>query len=471
MSKDSNKNNLEDFFRNSLKDYSENPSIDLWDRIEGNIPPKPSRKISPAYVLLALLLLILAGLGYEYFQFRNQMIAVNETVNVQKQELNQLKNELESVKDQLQTATQSSANEATADEKATASTTVSNFSKIPDSKIPANPKTEVAAIPFPTLVHENKNAIDLFEEEDSDENQILAQADAEQKNVNFALEPTISLDYLAAKPSVAESFAESKLPSAVLPKRSGKPVFIEVYASALKTFPNTSHNSDKAKVNNFQLSSDFGALFNYGLSENWDIQLGVGYSRMVINDAVSADLIYSRDELDQSRGTYTSFYSYTVNTPAGEIAVNSSLSNQKINDGRDLEEGDPFQLDLEYQDVIQYFQLPVFVRYKMGTGKYRFTVKGGVIQKFLLEENIQLSAVNPEFDRLQNDMSHISNNKTSASATSMDALFGAGIEYKLSRRNSLHLQSTFSYSLQEIYPGSKPISAGLNLGLQHRLGR
>ena len=67
MSKDSKNNNLEDFFRNSLKNYSENPSNDLWDRIEENIPPKPSKRLKPAYALLALLLLLTLGFGLRIF--------------------------------------------------------------------------------------------------------------------------------------------------------------------------------------------------------------------------------------------------------------------------------------------------------------------------------------------------------------------------------------------------------------------
>ena len=93
----------------------------------------------------------------------------------------------------------------------------------------------------------------------------------------------------------------------------------------------------------------FGGLFNLGLNRNWDIQLGVGFNKMVINDAVYADLIYSREEFDPSCGTYTSLYSYTVNTPSGEMIVNTLLSYQRINGGRQLEEGDPFQLESAIQ--------------------------------------------------------------------------------------------------------------------------
>ena len=130
-----------------------------------------------------------------------------------------------------------------------------------------------------------------------------------------------------------------------------------------------------------------------------------------------------------------------------------------------------FNWNLQYNDEISYFQVPLFIRYKVGKGKYRFTLKSGFIQKFLINEKIEVSSVNPEFDRLENSMSNITINQKSASSISVDVLFGAGAEYRLSLRNSIHLQSAFSYSLQEIYPGLKPFSVGLQLGLQHKIGR
>lgn len=470
MSKDSNKN-LEDFFRNSLKDYSANPSNDLWDRIEENIPPKPSRKLRPAYILLALLFLLTLGFGYEYFQFKNQMLSVNETVTLQKQELDELKIQLDIVKEELHSSLQTTDNEVVGDDSGTEINVQQGILKGNEFLIHSNPILTNSGSSNPISKVGNKSVITLTEE---NKNQIkTVQIDAEIGNFSIGVEPEMSLDYLPTKPMIAESEENKILPLlAVVNEKKSKALSIELYTSVLKTFPNSIKTSgSQAKVKNWQLSSDFGALFNLGLSSKWDVQIGVGYNRMVINDAFSAELIYARDELDQGRGTYISSYSYTIDTPAGEMQINSSLSNRRVNDGRDLEEGDPFNLDLQYQDEIHYFQVPVFVRYKIGHGKYRFTLKGGFIQKFLLAESIKLSSVNPEFDRLENDMTAILGDQTSASTTSVDALFGAGAEFRLSLKNSIHLQSTFSYSLQEIYPGMKPYSVGLQLGFQHQLGK
>ncbi len=462
MSKDSNKNNLEDFFRNSLKNYSENPSNDLWDRIEENIPPKPSRRLKPAYALLALLLLLTLGFGYEYFQFKNQLVTVNETVNAQKEELDDLKNQLEIVKEQIKTTLQPSN-----DEKFTKAAIQPSYPK----------KSENSTLSENTSL--NKDAVVFNAESDkrtteqTKSKEIVAESESTFENSNISDEAINALNFITVKPIVAEYAIYKELPLLAVPKKKDKSFSLEAYTTVSKTFPNNSAKTDnQSKAKNRQLSFDYGGLFNLGLNRNWDIQIGVGFNRMVINDAVYADLIYARDEPDPSRdGTYTSLYSYTVNTPAGEMIVNTLLSNQRINDGRDLKEGDPFQLELQYQNEISYFQVPLFVRYKIGKGKYRFTLKSGFIQKFLLNEKIKLSSVNPEFDRLENDMSTISNNQTSASTTSVDAIFGAGTECRLSPKNSIHLQSTFSYSLQEIYPGLRPFSVGLQLGLQHKIGR
>ncbi len=471
MSKESN-NNLEDFFKNSLKNYSENPSDDLWDRIEGSIPPKPSKRFKPAYALLALLLLLIMGFGYEYFHFKNHMLTVNETISLQKQELTDLKNQLEVVKDQLQSAS-SSLNVET--------TPAGNISEVSVSQkeskaLKSNePSTAIinAAVNIPTVLDvEHKTAVTQNGKTETKDLEILIPERSELENATFAAESVASLDYLALKPIAINRLTYDKMPIIAIPKKSNKAFSVELYTSVLKSFTNNSQSTgSQAKTKNWKLSNDFGALFNLGLNKNWDVQLGLGYNRMVINDAVSTGLVYSRDELDEARGTYTSFYSFTVETPSGEIMLNASLSNERINDGRDLVVGDPFKLDLQFQDEIHYFQLPVFIRYKIGSGKYRFTLKSGFIQKFLLDEKIKLSAVNTDFDRLQNEATYISGEQTSAKTTSIDALFGAGAEYRFSQRNSIHLQSIFSYSLQEIYPGVQPFSFGLQLGVQHQIGR
>ncbi len=466
MHNDPNNNNLENFFRKSLENYSEVPSDDLWDRIEGNIPPKPAKRFRAVYGLLALLLLLLFGLGYEYFRFSAKMNAVNETVALQKDELEGLKSELESIKSQLQSSLLPPNNE-------------SSSGSVIESVPPRHSETSETIF--------NKNAAP----------QIVAEQSGitSSPNDNFSNETAgneISADPLSdltkttnSNQTVLMDFAETKAPrlNATPYTLAGLPVLkssdknkrtfsVEIYASAWNTFFKGSGNSGQGfSFDNIKLSSDFGALFNLGLNKNWDVQVGVGYNNLIINDAVNTELIYSRDEYDPERDVYTSFYAYTVDTPAGEMLVNTSLSNQRINDGRDFEVGDPFQLKLQYQDVIRYFQLPVFLRYKIGSGKYRFTVKGGFIQKFLLSETIKLSAVNPEVDRLQNEKSYFSNNQTSASTTSMDVLFGAGTEIRLNPRNSFHLQAQFVHSLHEIYPGVKPWSVGLNAGLQHRIDR
>ena len=467
MSKDSNKN-LEDFFRNSLKNYQAEPSNDLWDRIEENIPAKPSRKVRPAYILLALLLLLTIGFGYEYLQFKNQMLSVNETVVAQSQELNELKSQLETVKEQLNTSLQSTEKEAVANESelggdlAQSSSTDSNPIKSATPIIGTNVNSNAI-----TTADDDEKKVDV---KATDNQTVTTQIKSETENFSTDFGQIETIEFLAEKPVEINCSKEQKLPLLDLPVKKGKQLSLEVYSSILNTFPNsTKTDAGQSNLKGWKPSFDLGTLFNLGLNDRWDVQIGVGYSKMVITDAISTDLIYAREELDQSRGIYTSFYSYTVNTPAGDIIVNTSLANQRINDGRDVEEGDPFTLDLQYQDEIQYFQLPVYVRYKMGKGRYRFTMKGGFIQKFLLEEKIKLNAVNPEFDRLQNDMTQILGNQNSVRTTSIDALFGAGAEFRLSLKNSFHLQSTFSYSLQEIYPGMKPFSVGLQLGFQHKL--
>ncbi len=69
------KDGLEDFFRDRLFDYKDEPGLGMWDRIEGAIPEKPKKNFKPFFIWAgrAVAACIILSLGFFNYQYRNQL--------------------------------------------------------------------------------------------------------------------------------------------------------------------------------------------------------------------------------------------------------------------------------------------------------------------------------------------------------------------------------------------------------------
>ena len=70
-----------------------------------------------------------------------------------------------------------------------------------------------------------------------------------------------------------------------------------------------------------------------------------------------------------------------------------------------------------------------------------------------------------------NNVSMIEEDLGAIRQSSTDALMGLGLEYRLTKKNKINVESIFIQTLQEIYKDIQPFSIGIQLSLQHRLGR
>lgn len=102
MSEQIHKDNLEDFFRKSLENFGDEPSGDLWDKIEGGIPPKPRSNIGQRATWLAAALLVglvLTWGGYTFYQATDKVDSLSDTVAKQAEMIETLQNKVDGLHD------------------------------------------------------------------------------------------------------------------------------------------------------------------------------------------------------------------------------------------------------------------------------------------------------------------------------------------------------------------------------------
>jgi len=92
---------LEGFFRDRLSGYQDEPSSDMWDRIEGGIPEKPVRnyKAIARWSGAAVAACLILSLGFFTFQYKQQLDGMAA-------ELNHTKNNMASLEQRLNNAQQ-----------------------------------------------------------------------------------------------------------------------------------------------------------------------------------------------------------------------------------------------------------------------------------------------------------------------------------------------------------------------------
>ena len=98
------KDNLESFFEESFKGFSEEPPDDLWDSIEANIPPPPADKrffLYRSWLLVAAMLLLVFGVSmfaYKVWQHEQKITDLSEQVQDDSKKIEQLNKTVDSLK-------------------------------------------------------------------------------------------------------------------------------------------------------------------------------------------------------------------------------------------------------------------------------------------------------------------------------------------------------------------------------------
>mgnify|MGYP006245823155 CR=1 FL=1 len=112
------KDNLDSFFEESFKGFSEEPPDDLWDSIEANIPPPPADKrffLYRSWLSVAAMLLLVFGVSmfaYKVWQHEQKITDLSEQVQDDSKKIEQLNKTVDSLKGVLNESKEEQNNDA-----------------------------------------------------------------------------------------------------------------------------------------------------------------------------------------------------------------------------------------------------------------------------------------------------------------------------------------------------------------------
>ncbi len=198
-------------------------------------------------------------------------------------------------------------------------------------------------------------------------------------------------------------------------------------------------------------SSTLGALVDYKLNKHWGLQSGLTYSNT--NITVEPKTIYAQTD-------NTGHVQYRINTSSGYGYVLPSFSSNPA-------VGDSLYA-FTSMHTLQYIGIPFAVKYNFIKGKFILNALAGLSANFLIKGKIETTVING-----MNNETELLKNIKGLKKIYFNGLTGLGVEYILSQRMALSFAPTLRFALNSInkdtpvksYPNSFGLATGLKLTL------
>ncbi len=469
MKQGPNQSKIEQFFHKTLRALRREPTDDLWMRIEADLPHPPASSFWQwrSWLSLAVLLMIVGGSMVEYLRLRRQLSGLQTTVAAQDHLIHGLRSEVELLSQANWPKIIDPSQKTQLDEQLSEPHKQAGID-ITSTGLSSSPIFQATKPPKPLSVF-------AFDAKDFNLSTVL---DFSQIKILTDVGNAGQLPLVATSGSnpsdISVSMTAFEYPAPTLAHLKADLLGIdphkinntrvEIYAGAYQTYPKLSGNN----FFDWNLSSEMGVNLVFEFLPNWDFAIGVGFSEMIIDDELSEELLYAGAN-EPTLGVSLSNYDVDLKTNYGDFYLRTQLVSQRFGDGNDLEPGDPFLLSLQMRERIKHVNIPFTLRYRLHWGRYGLQLKAGVIQRFLYDEVTRVESVYTNQSRLYNEVTYVQRGLDDLNLSTMDAVFGAGVNYRLSSRHNLRLDGIFIQSFEEVYRQTKPYAFGLQLGFQSRL--
>lgn len=136
----------------------------------------------------------------------------------------------------------------------------------------------------------------------------------------------------------------------------------------------------------FQLTYNTNLLFNYHPNDHWLIQSGIQYKflRIDIADNFQFKEYTLETNFVDGEGRPLTPYNFNINSSFGDFQFMSFVLTDRLEDGDDFEEGDEIKFSALMQQNLSFLGIPLYVNYRFGNKKTRFTLKAGLAYHHLV---------------------------------------------------------------------------------------
>ena len=200
-----------------------------------------------------------------------------------------------------------------------------------------------------------------------------------------------------------------------------------------------------------EFSSTTGALLNYQVNRHFSLQSGITFSHISI--LAQPQTVYAQEDIFGN-------IKYRLNTNSGYGYVLPSFSSRP-------QVGDSLYA-FTSTHTLQYFSLPLSVKYSITSGKFNFNALTGIGINYLVNGEIETTLENETENETE-----IIKNIQGLKKIYFSGLTGLGIDYNLNKKIALTFTPSFKFALNSInkdFPvKSYPNSFGLGFGVTFRL--
>lgn len=490
------KNNLDNLFRDNLKDFKEAPDDNVWNEIEASLDKKRKKRIIPIWWKLGGVAALVAVLFYVVNPFNTdggtEKIIITDTQNATTVDDNNDSDEdvIPSVTDEntIETTEITSASDEKSDpslintEKSLSTKSNKNSPLVTNKSNNRERQILVAENEISTSKKEkgNESTLPINQQEvvidsknktvadQSDKKSSLESSEINRKNLvepdkkNTVAEAVVEkdekkksiYDAIAEQNKEEEKFVTEKSESRWAMGPSVAPVYFDAQGQGSPIHSNFASNTKSGNVN-----LSYGLQVSYGVSKKLSIRTGVhkvdfGYDT---NDVVFSSSLQAstNDLIDNINYSQASRNLVVESKSRTETALSDNSTSSEFNAASASLEGRMVQ-------QMGYLEVPFELNYALVDKKLGINVIGGVSSLFLIDNSVSL-----ESEGLVTEMGQANNLNDVNFSTNI----GLGFNYEFSQKVQLNLEPVFKYQLNtfsETAGQFRPYTIGVYSGISFK---
>ncbi|MGB0985421.1 MAG: hypothetical protein ACPG19_15325 [Saprospiraceae bacterium] len=492
--------NFEDFIKNKINEFDGTPSNDMWDRIEGVIPPKPTVSIVKylrPIAAAATMTLVAIAMWWVISDFKNENAILSEELKEATNKIEKLSNELEELKPiaEQKVNQQEKGNDNILE--TTSKTVVNTTSSIVKNDLPPNKinntkqKKEKSPKVFSAFsekenIQKNNDKVKVFAENNQTEIPNEAISNSTTKPLSEKIKNNLSTSdiyYIEDKPITVLAFStslnEGKMVKPLKEKaekqrRKAKGNWsagVTVRPFQNKNFIKSPPGHPKKPIERQVIGLAIGGQVAYQFNKNWSLSFGVAHQKESTEIQIPNRIYYDKgNEIPFDSEFNICNHSYSANSPYGDLNINVDLfrdRNKNINDGA------PLNLDLVGMHERRSLNLPISVQYQRSIKKIKLGGRLGVATLFTLENEFTATQVNVGEEGVVAQGVTLSQPSNFNKKVNFDGIVGLTAAYSINKDWTLSVEPTAYISLKNKFRSPKGSSiqtaaSGVQLGLSYQ---
>lgn len=215
------------------------------------------------------------------------------------------------------------------------------------------------------------------------------------------------------------------------------------------------------------LSYQSGIKIGYQLSDKWSVESGIAYNKLQQKSEHELQFEYNSDNLNvNTNGEYEGTYAGSLTTSYGTLPIEVVLSHGT--NAPNLSEGQVLPFTLKSKQTLEMVQLPVAIRYALGSGRLKLHLSAGATANILTKKDFEIAlplagvsipdlvevGYNDNTVEIEPYLDEINNLTLSLTA-------GVELDYAITDKLHLYVTPTYSKGVTPIYE-SEEVDAELS---------